>query len=396
MSWPWLARWFGRLLRGPGMGETRRPVLGVDFHVWDGIFQGSRSHLLGLYRAAIRQAPDIDFVFFLDGVDSLRSSFAEFASPNVRLVRMRHAHPLWRLGAQLPWLQVRHRIQLLHMQYRLPFVRFGPCACTIHDLLFETHPEFFPASFVLQSKVTFRSAALRARVLFAVSHFSRAEIERLYGVPAGRTVVVYNGVDRARFSPGSDGLSHVVDLGLEPGGYLLTVGRLEPRKNHLTLVEAYARLPATTPPLVIVGQRDFGFDGVFEAIRRLGLGQRVKVLERVGDDALPAVLRHASIFVYPAFAEGFGMPVAEAMASGVPVITSNTTSLPEVAGDGALTVDPNSVEGLARAMADLLSNDALRQRLIAAGHEQVRRFDWETSASTMLAAMRADFAGRGA
>lgn len=371
----------------------RRPVLGVDFHVWDGIFQGSRSHLVGLYRQAIVQAPEIDFVFFLDGVDGLRQAHAEFGAANVRLVHMPHRPAPWRLGWQLPRLQRRHRVDLLHMQYRLPLLPAGPCACTVHDVLYETHPQFFTRFFVWQSRLTGRSAARRSALLFTVSEFSRRELVRLYGVAPEHVAITCNGVDFDRFKPGNEGAEAVRALGLEPGHYLLTLGRLEPRKNHVTLLRAYARLGQDAPPLVIVGQRDFSYRAVFEEIQRAGLGTRVRLLESVGDEALPAVLRHARFFVYPAFAEGFGMPVAEAMASGVPVITSNTTSLPEVAGQGALLIDPNSPEALGAAMAQLLADSALRERLVQAGLHQVRQFNWSRSAATFIAAVRRHFAG---
>lgn len=370
------------------MVSRSRPVLGVDFHVWDGIFQGSRSHLLGLYRAAIVQAPEIDFTFFLNDLDGLRAAYPEFSAPNVRLVRMRQRPAMWRLAVQLPWLRWRHGVDLLHMQYRLPPMPLGPCACTIHDLLFETHPQFFTPRFVWQAKLTFRDAARRAAVLFSVSQFSRAEIVRLYGVPADHVHVTVNGVDRLRFHPAPGGEAAVQALGLEPGRYVLTVGRLEPRKNHLALLEAYSLLGADAPPLVLIGQRDFGFEGVFDAIDRLALGARVRVLDKVDDQALPAVMRHAALFVYPAHAEGFGMPVAEAMASGVPVVTANTTSLPEVAGPGALTVSPGDVQALAQAMRRGLTEPALRQSLVAAADVHVGQFNWAASAQVLLGAIR--------
>lgn len=375
--------------------HSSRPTLGVDFHVWDGIFQGSRSHLLGIYTEAIRQAPEIDFIFFLDGVESLREAHEEFRRPNVRLVHMPHRSAPVRLLAQLPWLQWRHGIDLLHMQYRLPFIRVGPCACTVHDLLFETHPQFFPKGFVRQSRITYRIAVRNAALLFAVSQFSKGELTRLYGVDADRIAVTYNGVDRSRFYPGPGGEDVVAALGLEPGNYLLTVGRLEPRKNHTTLVKAYAGLGPSAPRLVIVGQRDFHFDGVLQTIRDLGLSDRVLLLENVRDEVLPAVMRHAMVFVYPAFAEGFGMPVAEAMASGVPVITSNTTSLPEVAGDAAQLVDPTSVTQLQAAMERLLQDPSLRARSVAAGLAQMQLFDWKQSAGVLLEQVRKYFSTTG-
>lgn len=370
---------------------VRRPRVGVDFHVWDGIFQGSRSHLLGLYRCAVRQAPEIDFVFFLDGVDSLRHSYPDFCLPNVKLVRMPHRPGVVRLALQLPWLQWRHHIDLMHLQYRLPPLVLGPCACTIHDVLFESHPQFFEPRFVWQSRLTSRAAVRRAALLLTVSQFSRAEMARIYGIDAQRIGVTLNAVDPARFHPGEEGADAVRALGLEPGAYVLTVGRLEPRKNHLTLLEAYARLAPDTPALVIVGQRDFGFAPLFAAIQRHGLAARVHLIENVSDAALPAVMRHAQVFVYPAFAEGFGMPVLEALASGVPVITSNTTSMPEVAGGAAILVDPHSVDALTAAMQRVIGNPELRASMTKAGLAAAARFDWDVSAAALVNVLREHF-----
>lgn len=370
---------------------TRRPRIGVDFHTWDGIFQGSRSHVLGLYRQAIVQAPDIDFVFFLGDTASLRAAHPEFAAPNVTLVSMPHRPAVWRLGVQLPWLRWRHSIDVLHMQYRLPLLPLGPCAVTIHDVLFETYPQYFSRSFVWQSKLTFRHAARHAAVLLSVSEFSKHDIAQHYGIDPARIGVTYNGVDTRRFHPATDGAAPhpcLAALGLKHRGYLLTVGRLEPRKNHETLIRAYAQLPPAAPPLVIVGQRDFTFDGIFRTIDLLGLRDRIRLLEKVDDDTLPALMRHARLFAYPAFAEGFGMPVAEALASGVPVITSNTTSLPEVAGDAALLVPPTDAGALARAIERVLNEPALAPSMIASGLARVQRFDWAASARVLLAALR--------
>lgn len=366
--------------------------IGVDFHTWDGIFQGSRSHVLGLYRAAIRQAPDVDFIFFLEGIESLKAAYPEFSAPNVHLVRAPHRSGLVRFGVQLAWLQWRHRLDILHTQYRIPLVPLGPTACTIHDLLFETHPQYFSKGFTLQSKLTFRMAARWANVLFSVSEFSRGELARLYGTDPTRVAVTYNGVDRKRFHPGPQGQDEVRALGLTPGHYVLTVGRLEPRKNQAALIKAWARLGDDAPPLVIVGQRDFSFAEVFEALNQLKDPSRVVFLDRVSDEALPAVMRHARVFAYPAFAEGFGMPVAEAMASGVPVLTSSTTSLPEVAGEGAWLVDPASVDAIHEGLQRLLTDEVLCSQLVQRAEQRVHRFDWELSAQTFLAGVRAHFA----
>lgn len=367
----------------------KRLRVGVDFHEWDGIFQGSRNHVLGIYRHAINQAPDIDFFFFLESTESLREAHEEFRRSNVQLVRMPRRNGLIRLGLQLPWLRFRLGIDVLHAQYRLPFIKTGRSVCTIHDILFETHPEFFPSGFVKEARLTYRLAVRQADLIFTVSEFSKQEITRIYQVPLTKVQVTYNGVDRAKFFPGDEGRERVQGLGLVPGQYILIVGRLEPRKNHLALINAWAQLGASAPPLVIVGQEDPNFPDVREAIDAMADTHKVIRFKQMGDDVLPDVMRHAAVFVYPAFAEGFGMPVAEAMACGVPVITSNSTSLREVAADGAVLFEPGDQQGLYMALKATLAMPVLaRQALIACALKRVAHFDWNQSAAVLLAGLR--------
>lgn len=364
-----------------------RHKIGIDFHTWDGIFQGSRSHILGVYREAIVQAPELHFVFFLHDVESLKRAYPEFSRPNVELVKVRPLPSLLRLVLQLPWNALKHKIDILHTQYRVP--PLAPCktACTIHDLLCESHPQFFSRSFVAQSKLTFRLSAKMADVLFSVSNFSAQEIVERYGIRRERIGVTFNGVDRARFHPGTDGVELVRSLGLEPQNYILTVGRLEPRKNQANLIRAWGLLGASAPKLVIVGQPDFSFQDIFDAQKEIA-PQSALMLDKVSDEQLPALLRHAQLFAYPAFAEGFGMPVIEALASGVPVITSNTTSLPEVAGDAAILIDPSDVEAIRRGLVQGLSLGSSREEVIRKGLAQAQRFDWAASAKVLVERFR--------
>jgi glycosyltransferase involved in cell wall biosynthesis len=363
----------------------RRRRVGVDFHTFDGIFQGSRSHLLGIYLEAIRLAPEIDFVFFLAEPDKLIQAHPAFVRANVRLVHMPHRPSIMRLGLQLAWHQWREQLDVLHVQYRLPFVPLGRCACTIHDVLFESHPQFFSANFVRIARATSRMAVRQADLLFTVSEYSRDQICNVYSVPPERVSVTYNGVDTSRFFQGEAGADVPARYGLTAGNYLCCIGRLEPRKNHLSLIRAYAALGQNQPPLAIIGQRDFSFDAAFAEVSRLGLQSNIKFLEDVSDTDMPALLRHARVFIYPSYAEGFGMPVAEAMASGVPVITSSTTSLPEVSGAAAILVHPDDIVGLSEALRNQLqaSPDARAQR-VALGLQQIDKFAWHLAAQVLI------------
>ncbi|MGZ9713170.1 glycosyltransferase family 4 protein [Glaciimonas sp. GNP009] len=373
-----------------------RPRIGIDFHVLDGKFQGSRTHVLELFSRVIAQSPDIDFFLFLDKPEILPTLSSVFSSSNVHSIKMPHANPLKRLYWQLPRLSRKYKLDIVHTQYILPW----PLPCkgmvTIHDVLFETHPEYFEPIFVLRSRVLMRLAAKNAAHVFAVSEFSRSEITRLYGVPESRISVALNGADLTRFTPGKEGGHLLEQWKLVSRGYILSVGRLEPRKNHRSLIEAYALLKGEVPDLVLIGQRDFRFDDVFTTITRLDLCERVHVLENVSDVELPVLYRHACLFVYPAFAEGFGMPPLEAMAAGVPVIASNTTAIPEVVGDAGLLVAPDDVDALAAAIQRLLDNPLERGRLSAVGRERALSFTWDGPACQVRACYLAtirDFKG---
>lgn len=359
--------------------------IGVDFHAFDGKFQGSRSHLIGLYRAMVALCPDFEFVFFLEQVDALRA-LPGFDCPNVHCVRMPHANPLVRLAWQLPVLRKRHRIDILHTQYVVPLWSARGNAVTIHDILFEKYPEFFTPFFVWRSRWLFRRSARKADMVLTVSEYSRREIAACYGLPAQRIGLLLNAVDHSVFHPARADESAVLGARkLTDGEYILTVGRIEPRKDHATLLKAYARLGGNAPPLVIVGQRDFGYGAFEDALAALPPGSDVRVLSDVGDDELAVLLRHAKVFVYPSLAEGFGMPPLEAMASGVPVVTSTSTALPEVVGNAGLSFPPGDVVALGACLQALLSDPSLRADQIARGLERAKAFSWEEGARVLRA-----------
>lgn len=354
--------------------------IGVDFHAFDGKFQGSRSHLIGLYQALIDISPDFEFVFFLEQTEGLRK-VPGFDRPNVSMVHMPHANPLARLLWQLPRLRRRHRLDILHTQYITPLGWARGNAVTIHDILFEDYPQFFTPFFVWRSRLLFRRSARTADIVMTVSEYSRREIASKYGVPAARIGLLLNAVDPLVFHPDAGADASVLSKrGLASGGYLLTVGRIEPRKDHATLMQAYAQLGEGAPPLVIVGQRDFGYGAFEAALAALPKGRDVRVLSDVGDAELPVLLRHAHTFIYPSLAEGFGMPPLEAMASGVPVITANSTALPEVVGDAGRLFAPGNAQELAACMREILESPALRKQLIDKGLARSQGFSWRGSA----------------
>lgn len=355
--------------------------VGIDLHVVDGKFQGSRTHVIELFSRVIGMSPDMEFFLFLAEPEKLSEYRPEFSLPNVHQIHMPSANPLVRLAWQLPRMQKRYALDLLHTQYILPFPSLSAGMVTIHDVLFESHPQYFGTFFRLRSKLLMRTSSHQASHTFTVSEFSKSEIVSRYGVDPAKVSVIHNAADRARFHPGQDGEALILARGLASGGYLLTVGRIEPRKNHERLLKAYASLTGDVPRLVIVGQKDFGVTGLDDLAAQLGVSNKVTFIEDASDAELPALYRHAKAFVFPAFAEGFGMPPLEAMASGVPVIAANTTAIPEVVGDGGILVDPFDVAALSRGMQSLLENDELHRQLASRALARAQTFKWENAAA---------------
>lgn len=356
--------------------------IGIDLHVVDGIYQGSRSHVLEIFSRVVRLCPDIQFYLFLEGIHALKKS-PSFELSNVDIVQMMHANPLIRLGRQLPRFQKKLGLDLLHTQYISPVPSYSKTIITLHDILFENYGKYFSPVFNLRSKILMRLSASRAQHIFTVSEYSRKEIITIYGVNPEKVTVIYNGVDRNRFYPGKDGIQIIKSAGLETNNYILTVGRLEPRKNHISLINAYSKLQ-TVMPLVIVGNCHFGFQNIKALVKNLGISDRVLFFENVSEMELPSFYRHARLFVYPTWAEGFGMPVIEAMSSGIPVITSNTTSLPEVVSDAGILIDPSSIFELHSAMSNMLRNQELISIYKKRGVSRARKFNWDESARRVV------------
>jgi glycosyltransferase involved in cell wall biosynthesis len=311
------------------------------------------------------------------------SSAQALASERVRLVPARWPterpaqRVLWEQVA-LPGLLRRLAVDVFHSPVNvLPGRLPCPSVVTIHDLAFLHYPQFFrPARRMYQRTFTTRSARA-ATLVVTVSESTKRDVVEL-GVDPARVRVIYPSIDE-RFRPVEDPerlRAFRAAQGL-PERYCLYLGTLEPRKNVVGLLEAYARLrslDADAPPLVLAGAKGWYYDAVFERVRALGLERAVTFAGYVRDEEQPLWYAAAEIFMYPSFFEGFGLPVAEAMASGTPVITSNVSSLPEAAGDAAILVDPSSPEPMAHAMHRVLRDREARLRLVALGLRRAHQF----------------------
>ena len=265
---------------------------------------------------------------------------------------------------------------------------------TIHDLWLCRYPQY-------SKKLGGERWALRrmkrrvssVQRVIAVSESTARDVREFLDVPQERIRVVYHGVP-VGFYPDQHEPSWLETkqaLGLPDGEYLLFVGGADPRKNHRLVFRALSQAPASLKeyPLIAVGARQSRGDDLLETVRSLGIAERVHCVGTVSGRALRVLYSHATAVLFPSIYEGFGFPVLEAMACGAPVLTSNVTALPEVAGDAALLVNPHDETDLLKALSRIVEDRSFRQTLIAKGLKQANRFTWQRTARETLAVYEA-------
>jgi len=289
---------------------------------------------------------------------------------------------------------------LLHApHYVLPLAPPCPAVVTVHDLIHLVHPEFLPGPLALLYARRMLPRAVRlARRVLTPSETVRRELLAELPAEAGRVVAIPNGVDdafRAEVEP--ERLAALLARHRLAPGYLLFVGNPKPHKNLPRLLAAYRQLAGERrelPPLVLAGARGDAARALRVRLVRLGLDERVRLLGFLPDEELPALYRGALALVFPTLAEGFGLPIAEAMAAGTPVLVSDRPAHREVAGDAAERVDPLDPGSIAAGIARLLDAPRRRERLAARGRERAARFRWEEAAQRTLEVYRAVLAER--
>ncbi|MBI3733361.1 MAG: glycosyltransferase family 4 protein [Chloroflexi bacterium] len=328
-------------------------------------------------------APHHRYVAFLNE----RQMVSAHPTLQTRYTRWPARRPLGRIiweQTALPLATFTERLSLLHaLAFVRPVIAACPVVITIYDLSFERMPERFPLFQRLYLRSLTRYSARRAARLITISESTKNDVVQFCGVPPDKVVVTYCGVDEP-YRPLSTGEVERfrAEKGL-PAHFILYLGTLEPRKNVANLVRAYAALPRNgpeRPKLVIAGGKGWGYDDVFAAVEQTGVQSDVIWAGYVPQSELPLWYNSADLFVFPSWFEGFGLPVLEAMACGVPAITSNVSSLPEVAGDAALTVPPADTRALSEAMERALYDLPLRAQMRERGLRQAQSFSWKRTA----------------
>lgn len=351
-----------------------------------------------LMQALYHVAPEYEYLLYA----SFGPYYWDAQAPNpvfLRLgerVRLHLKHPdfdsaefFWRHPSTEFWDEPLGMPDLIHANnFFVPYpLRQTRLVYTLYDLSFLHHPEWHTtANWVTTFLGGVYYASLFADGIVAISEYSRQDFLRMFPYfPAERIWVIPLA---SRFPISGVAPQPPKSAALRPGRFWLAVGTLEPRKNYPTLLRAYAALLQEVPdadPLVIAGGQGWRMEYLQALIASLGLQQRVHLLGYVSDAELQWLYAHCKAFVYPSLFEGFGLPVLEAMSLGAAVITSRATSLPEVAGEAALLVDPHQAEELRDAMLQLHRNPALREDLKSRAFAQAARFSWEKTARQVLA-----------
>ena len=286
---------------------------------------------------------------------------------------------------RIPWRLQREGVTLVHEpHYVLPPLTRCRSVVTIHDCIHLMFPQYLPNRFgYYYARGSMWTATRQADRILTVSEASKRDILRFFDVPAEKVQVIYNAIDeRFLTAPDAATTERVRQRYQLDHPFLLYVGNIKPHKNIERMIEAFGRARTDGPPglkLVIIGDEVSKYPSLRQMVHRHKLDKHVRFLGFQPQETLASFYRLAGAFVFPSLYEGFGLPPLEAMACGTPVITSNVSSMPEVAGDAALLVDPYDVDALARGLVRISTDAALRETLVARGLTRARQFSWAES-----------------
>jgi glycosyltransferase involved in cell wall biosynthesis len=347
---------------------------------------GPRTYVLGLLEALLQIDKENEYiVYYNDPVHLGRF-------PKAREIVLRGISPvarLWREHVLLPLACRREKIDLLHCpKSAIPFFSSCPVVVTLHDLIPLSHPETEKFAARVYWRLQIPNAAKRSDFIITDSEDARKEIINDFNVAPERIKAIMLGFDPAMLElrDQNTGVTVRDRYGL-PERYILYVGTIQPRKNIDSVIEAYFALrleSPTVPKLVIVGRKGWLYDSLFRRISELALTDKVIFTGFIPDEDLPFIYDGAQVFIYISLFEGFGLPPLEAMACGVPVVVSNTTSLPEVVGDAGISVMPTDIEAIVSALKTVLDNSEIAEKMKKKGLERARSFSWERCARETL------------
>jgi glycosyltransferase involved in cell wall biosynthesis len=361
-------------------------LIAIDAHAIGRHLTGNEVYVRSLLNAFAVHNQDRDILAYVSGVEACASV------PTHIQVRRIAANPFLRLGFDLASRIRKDRPDVLHVQYTSPLGCSVPVVTTVHDVSYLEHPEYFTRDRALQLRFTVgRTVRRAARILTGTEH-ARNAILRVYPNLEEDKVMVVPLAAAPEFRPISrDAAAATVRERFSVGGpFILSVGDVQPRKNHIGLIRAFARLvrayPQLTHNLVMVGKPTWFSPKVLEAARESGVEDRIQFVGFVSDPDLLQLYNACDCFVFPSFYEGFGFPALEAMACGRAVVCSDASALPEVVDGAAILFDPYAIDEMVRAIADVLLDAELRARMERLGIQRAAHFSWQKTAQMTLEA----------
>jgi glycosyltransferase involved in cell wall biosynthesis len=356
--------------------------IGLDVHVLSGPHQGTSSVWTNLLREF---SAEHEYVLYSFDPSELKQRFPQ---PHFIHRSIPRIPALARIQFAFPYMTRRDKCDVFHANYYGPIVGGPPLVLNVHDLIYMDFPEYSTGIRRAMFATLGRASALAAARVITVSEWSKQRITTLYGVHADKIDVVSNGLDASWLNPSEEKIETAAAALRSRLGkrYALTVGRLDPRKNFARTARVVKSLVerGMLDGLVIVGSEDFGADEFRKELERDGTTGFVLHLSNLDVLSLQAVYRNAACLLYLSLAEGFGMPVIEAMAMGTPIVASNRTSIPEIVGDAGVKVDPENDAEITRVAAMLLEDGALRKSLIDRGLTRVKSFRGSDAAARMV------------
>jgi glycosyltransferase involved in cell wall biosynthesis len=366
--------------------------IAIDAHSVGTGLAGNETYAANLVEALAEVDQENTYTVYVTRAEALARFEGRW--PNVRVRRTLPHTPLVRIPVTLSAELRRRPVDLLHVQYTAPPLAPCPVVATIHDLSFEHIPETFNRRSRVQLRLTVRATARAAAHVIAPSEYTRRDLIETYGLDPERvTAIPLAASKHFRRVEDADEIERVRRRYGITRDYVLAVGSIQPRKNLARLVRAYSGLRrergrSNLPQLVLVGKRAWLYGETLKAVEEEGVGDSVVLTGYVSEGDLPALYTGALLFAYPSYYEGFGLPPLEAMRCGTAVLTGDRTSLPEVVGDAGLLADPFDTGAIARALALLIEDPALRAELGARGLERASAFDWRDTARMTLQVYR--------
>lgn len=367
--------------------------IGIDCRMYGSKFTGIGIYVERLVNYLTEHDDKNEYVLFLS-----KSGMFDCAvdKPNFKKVEADVRHYSFGEQVVFPLLIAKEKLDLVHFtHFNAPLAYRGKSVVTIHDLTLSFYPGRKMKSSVhrFAYALTIRSIAQRAKKIFSVSDHTKKDLIEILDIDEDKIVTIHNGVSHERFDTEiskEDIEKTKATLGIERK-YLLYTGVFREHKNLVRLVEAFAQIADKFPDvdLVLAGKEDPGYRDVRDTIVLLGLSGRVRLPGFVDNSDIAPLYKGAEAYIFPSLYEGFGLPVLEAMAAGVPVLCSKGSSLVEVAGEGnAVFFDPLRVDDIARAMDDFLSHPEKKSTLVEKGLERVKQFSWEKMGEAVLSEYR--------